>query len=90
MSDLETRFKAASEESTKLPKRPDQSTLLKLYALYKQGAEGDVTGKQPGFSDLVGRAKFDAWAKFKGTPKEEAMQQYIDLVDSLKRGQGQA
>jgi diazepam-binding inhibitor (GABA receptor modulating acyl-CoA-binding protein) len=58
--------------------------LLQLYALYKQGSEGDVEGKRPGFTDMVGRAKYDAWAAVKGTDSEDAMQQYIDLVKSLK------
>ena len=58
--------------------------MLKLYAHFKQGSAGDVEGKRPGFADLVGRAKYDAWAKIKGTAKEEAMQRYIDLVESLK------
>ncbi len=58
--------------------------LLQLYALYKQGSEGDVEGKRPGFTDMVGRAKYDAWAAVKGTDAEDAMQQYIDLVKSLK------
>ncbi|MDS4022362.1 MAG: acyl-CoA-binding protein [Candidatus Competibacter sp.] len=84
MSDLATRFQTAQDDSKKLSKRPDNDTLLKLYACFKQGASGDVEGKRPGFTDLVGRAKYDAWAKLKGTTKEEAMQQYIDLVESLK------
>ena len=84
MSDLATRFQIAQDDSKKLAKRPDNDTLLKLYAYFKQGANGDVEGKRPGFTDLVGRAKYDAWAKLKGTAKEEAMQQYIDLVESLK------
>ncbi len=84
MSDLATRFQAAADDSKKLSKRPDNDTLLKLYATFKQGSGGDVEGKRPGFTDLVGRAKHDAWAKLKGMPKEDAMQQYIDLVESLK------
>ena len=84
MSDLATRFQAAADDSKKLSKRPDNDTLLKLYATFKQGSGGDVEGKRPGFTDLVGRAKYDAWAKLKGMPKEHAMQQYIDLVESLK------
>ena len=85
MSDLAARFQAAAEDSKKLSQRPDNDTLLKLYADFKQGSSGDVEGKRPGFADLVGRAKYDAWAKLKGTPREEAMQQYIDLVESLKK-----
>ena len=84
MSDLATRFQAAADDSKKLSKRPDNDTLLNLYATFKQGSGGDVEGKRPGFTDLVGRAKYDAWAKLKGMPKEDAMQQYIDLVESLK------
>ena len=84
MSDLATRFQAAAEDSKKLNKRPDNDTLLKLYATFKQGSSGDVEGKRPGFADLKGRAKYDAWAKLKGMPKEDAMQQYIDLVELLK------
>jgi acyl-CoA-binding protein len=85
MSDLASRFQNAAAESKTLAKRPDNDTLLKLYACFKQGANGDVEGKRPGFTDLVGRAKYDAWAKLQGTPREEAMQQYVDLVESLKR-----
>ena len=84
MSDLASRFQTAVEDSKKLGKRPDNDTMLKLYAYFKQGSAGDVEGKRPGFADLVGRAKYDAWAKLKGVAKEEAMQQYIDLVESLK------
>ena len=84
MSDLATRFQAAQDDSKKLSKRPDNDTLLSLYAHFKQGSAGDVEGKRPGFTDLVGRAKYDAWAKLKGMPQETAMQAYIDLVKSLK------
>ena len=84
MSKLKAKFEAAAADSKKLPERPSNDVLLQLYALYKQGTDGDVEGKRPGFTDLVGRAKYDAWAKLKGTPQEEAMQQYIDLVESLK------
>lgn len=84
MSDLQARFEAAAAASKNLSERPDNLTLLKIYSLYKQGSEGDVTGKRPGFSDMIGRAKYDAWAALKGTSKEDAMQRYIDLIDSLK------
>ena len=59
-------------------------TLLKIYALFKQGSTGDATGDRPGMTDFVGRAKFDAWAGLKGTTQETAMQQYIDLINELK------
>jgi len=90
MSDLEARFKTASDESVKLSKAPDNATKLKMYKLFKQGSEGDVQGTRPGFTDLTARAKYDAWAGLKGTSKEEAMQKYIDLVESLKQELGYA
>lgn len=84
MADLKAQFEAAAQEAQKLPSRPDNDALLKLYALYKQATAGDVSGSRPGFTDFVGRAKYDAWAKLKGTTKEAAMQAYIDLVVSLQ------
>lgn len=84
MADLQAAFEQAVADSKKLPEKPDNQTLLKLYALYKQATEGDVQDKRPGFSDMVGRAKWDAWNEVKGVDKAGAMQQYIDLVESLK------
>jgi acyl-CoA-binding protein len=81
---LQDQFSQAQADSKTLPERPDNMTLLKIYALYKQGANGDVTGERPGFTDMIGRAKYDAWDQLKGTPQEDAMQQYIDLIDELK------
>jgi diazepam-binding inhibitor (GABA receptor modulator, acyl-CoA-binding protein) len=83
MADLKSLFEAAVANSKNLSERPDNATLLKIYALYKQATEGDVEGKKPGFGDMVGRAKWDAWNGFKGTDKDTAMQQYIDLIQSL-------
>lgn len=84
MSDLEKRFRETAEQAQSLPERPDNDTLLKLYALYKQGSEGDVSGEKPGFFDFVGVAKYEAWEKISGMPRDEAMQKYIDLVESLR------
>ncbi len=83
MSDLQTQFDAAVANSKNLTERPDNATLLKLYALYKQGSVGDNTEKKPGFSDMVGQAKWDAWNGLKGTPNTQAMQTYVDLIESL-------
>src|SRR5512135_2307030 len=83
-TDLASRFQQAAEDSKKLPKRPDNNTLLQLYSLYKQATMGDVTGSRPGGLDLEGKLKYDAWAKQKGKAKEAAMQEYVDLVESLK------
>ena len=84
MSDLKAKFEKAVADSKTLSERPDNQTLLKLYALYKQASAGDVEGKRPGFTDMVGRAKYDAWAAVKGTSADDAMQQYVDLIESLK------
>ncbi len=83
MSDLKSRFEAASVAVKSLPDRPDNDTLLQLYALYKQGAEGDVSGPKPGFFDFVGTAKYEAWAKLAGTTQDAAMEKYIALVNKL-------
>ena len=83
--DLKTRFEAAAAAAKKTKKKPDNATLLKLYAYYKQSTEGDVAGARPGGFDFVGGAKHDAWAKLKGTGKDEAMQNYIKQVDKLNR-----
>ncbi|MCX7145256.1 MAG: acyl-CoA-binding protein [Sulfuritalea sp.] len=84
MSKLKNTFEAAVADSKKLPERPSNDVLLQLYALYKQATDGDVEGKRPGFTDMVGRAKFDAWAAIKGTTNDDAMKRYVDLIGSLK------
>lgn len=81
---LKEQFEAAVAGSKNLPERPDNMTLLKLYALYKQGSSGDAQGERPGFTDMVGRAKFDAWQALAGKSPEDAMQDYIDMIESLK------
>ena len=83
MADLKKQFDAAVANSKKLTERPDNSTLLKIYALYKQATAGDNSEKKPSFSDMVGRAKWDAWEKLKGTAADAAKQQYIDLITEL-------
>lgn len=83
MSDLQHAFERAAEDIKRLGTRPDNDTLLKLYALYKQGAEGDVHGAQPGFFDFVGTAKYEAWATLRGTSRADAMRRYVALVDQL-------
>ena len=83
MSELKAAFDKAMADSKNLSERPDNATLLRIYALYKQGSTGDNTEKKPGFSDMVARAKWDAWTKLKGTPTDDAMQQYIDLIAEM-------
>lgn len=84
MSDLHATFEEAVKNSTALSERPDNATLLKIYALYKQATEGDNEAKKPSFTDMVGRAKWDAWEKLKETSADDAKQQYIDLINSLR------
>ncbi len=84
MADLKAQFEQAVADSKQLPEKPDNATLLKLYALYKQATAGDAEGKRPGFGDMVGRAKWDAWNEIKGTDSQAAMKDYVELVESLK------
>jgi acyl-CoA-binding protein len=81
---LPEQFAKAQADSKNLPERPDNMTLLKIYALFKQGSTGDVQGDRPGFTDMVGRAKYDAWSALTGTSQEAAMQQYVDLITELQ------
>ncbi len=84
MTQLKTLFEQAVIDSKQLPDKPDNMTLLKIYALYKQASVGDVDAKRPGFTDMVGRAKWDAWNALKGSSTNAAMQDYIALIESLK------
>ncbi|WP_019141613.1 acyl-CoA-binding protein [Noviherbaspirillum massiliense] len=81
---LQAQFEQAQADSKNLPERPDNMTLLKIYALFKQASVGDAEGSRPGITDMVGRAKWDAWDALRGTSKEQAMEQYIDLINDLK------
>lgn len=83
MTDLQSDFERAVAASKTLPEKPDNATLLQLYALFKQSTEGDAAGDRPGFADFVGRAKWDAWHALAGTSRDDAMRRYIDLVDDL-------
>jgi diazepam-binding inhibitor (GABA receptor modulator, acyl-CoA-binding protein) len=76
-------FEAAAARSKELPSKPDNMTLLKLYALYKQGSEGDISGDRPGGFDFKAIAKYDAWAGLRGKSQDEARQEYVDFVNSL-------
>jgi acyl-CoA-binding protein len=81
---LQTDFEQAVADSKKLAERPDNMTLLKMYALYKQGSLGDAQGERPGMTDFIARAKWDAWNGLKGTSQESAMQEYLDVFNDLK------
>lgn len=83
MSDLQTLFTQAQADVKTLAERPDNQTLLQLYALFKQATDGDVQGERPGMMDFINRAKYDAWDKIKGMSVEDAMQGYVDVVNKL-------
>jgi acyl-CoA-binding protein len=76
-------FEQAAAAVKSLQERPDDNTMLQLYALYKQGSAGDVQGNKPGFFDFVGVAKYEAWEKLQGTSQDEARTQYVELVRKL-------
>ena len=83
--ELAASFQQAKDDSKTLSEKPDNETLLKLYSLFKQGTEGDNNESSPSNAfDFVAKFKHEAWAKLKGITKEDAMQQYIDLVNQLK------
>lgn len=84
MPDLHAQFEKAAEEVMELPERPDDKTLLKLYGLYKQTTQGNIKGKRPGFTDVKGRAKYDAWARLRGKSQDWAMGEYVRLVGLLQ------
>ena len=82
---LQELFEKAAKESKELPSKPDNETLLKLYALYKQGTEGDINSEPPSNPfDFVSKAKHNAWSDLKGKTKDVAMNEYIALVNQLK------
>ena len=84
--DLQAKFEQAAEEVQRLPRKPDNKTLLQLYGLYKQATQGNVGGRRPGFTNPVGRAKHDAWARLRGKSQDAAMEEYIALVERLQTG----
>ncbi len=84
-ADLKKKFDAAAKAVLAAKKDPGNDLKLKLYAHYKQATDGDVAGDKPGFTDFVNRAKYEAWAKLKGTPTEKAMETYIKLVERVSR-----
>jgi diazepam-binding inhibitor (GABA receptor modulator, acyl-CoA-binding protein) len=81
-------FEAAQVRVKALRSTPGPADLLELYALFKQGTQGDITGSRPGLLDIKGRAKFDAWDKKKGLSKEAAQAAYVKLVSDLESKYG--
>ncbi|HEY9843955.1 MAG: acyl-CoA-binding protein [Candidatus Sericytochromatia bacterium] len=80
---LDDSFASAQQKVQTLSTRPNNDTLLELYALYKQATQGNVSGKRPGLFDLKGQAKYDAWARRKGQEPENCKQAYVELVEKL-------
>lgn len=83
MSELKAQFEQAQKDVKTLTRRPGNEELLALYSLFKQATEGDVKGARPGMLDMVGRAKYDAWSRLKGTSGEQAMKNYLSVVNKL-------
>ena len=88
MADLKKVFEKAAADVKKFQKRPDDEDMLRLYSLYKQASAGDVQGERPGAFNFADRAKYDAWAKLKGTDSTKAMESYVKLVERLKKTYG--
>jgi diazepam-binding inhibitor (GABA receptor modulating acyl-CoA-binding protein) len=86
MADLRKQFDDAAAAVLKAKSDPGNDLKLRLYANFKQATEGDVKGDKPGFTDFVNRAKYEAWAKLKGTSPDDAMKAYIKLVERVTRG----
>jgi diazepam-binding inhibitor (GABA receptor modulating acyl-CoA-binding protein) len=84
---LEEQFEDASKQVHTLKERPSNDVLLNLYSLHKQASVGDVFGDKPGMFDFVAAAKYNAWTSKKGLTKEQAMQQYVDQVNTLLKEQ---
>ncbi|SFF50762.1 Acyl-CoA-binding protein [Fontimonas thermophila] len=89
---LQQQFEIAVEKVRNAPAdgpfKPDNEFKLRMYALYRQATDGDVQGKRPGMLDVVGRFKYDAWARLKGMSREEAMRQYIAEVEAIEKKYG--
>jgi len=83
MTDITTRFEQAAIAAKSLSEKPDNNTLLELYALFKQGSSGDVSGAKPGMFDFVAAAKYEAWERIKGLSPDDAKTRYIELVSKL-------
>ena len=88
MSDLKAQFEQAQKDVRKLTKKPSDNDLLALYSLFKQATEGDVNGARPGMLNIVARAKYDAWAKLKGTKNDAAIKLYLAKVAELQKTLG--
>jgi len=84
MDELQKKFEAAAGEVKLLKVRPKDSDMLRLYALFKQAMVGDASGPAPDPADFVAEAKREAWDALRGTPKEQAMRDYIALVEKLR------
>jgi diazepam-binding inhibitor (GABA receptor modulator, acyl-CoA-binding protein) len=85
MMELKEQFEKAAVDSKNLSEKPSNETLLQLYSLYKQATEGDASSEPPGNPfDFIAKAKYEAWSELKGKSKEDAMKEYVSLVNKLK------
>lgn len=86
MSDLKQKFEETVNyvQNAEGDFQPSNELKLRMYSLFKQATDGDVSGKKPGMMDFIARAKYSAWEELKGLSSDEAMQQYIDAIEELK------
>ena len=92
MSDIKQRFDAAVDKVRNAPSdggfKPSQEFQLKMYGLYRQAIDGDVTGKKPGMLNPVSRYKWMAWKENEGMSREDAMAAYVAEVDKIEAEYG--
>ncbi|EGG15723.1 acyl-CoA binding protein [Cavenderia fasciculata] len=85
---LAEQFATAVTDVKKIKAEPTNDEKLELYGLYKQANEGDNTTAQPWAVQLEARAKHDAWTNVKGLSKDQAMEKYVQLVQTFKAKYG--
>lgn len=81
--ELRSKFAAAADFLPSLVSslKPDQ--LLKFYAYYKQATIGKCNTPTPYWYNFQNKQKWDAWKSLGDLSEEDAMKQYIALLDEL-------
>merc|ERR1712243_303438 len=86
---LESQFKQTAESLfTEINQTLSNEELKEVYALYKQGSQGDCNTTRPGMLDMKGKAKWDSWNSKKGMAKKEAMEKYVVYAQQLLEKHG--
>ncbi|CAG9759502.1 unnamed protein product [Ceutorhynchus assimilis] len=79
-TDIEERFDACHKLSQKKGCPPSVNDGLEIYGLLKQATVGDNPKTKPSAFNIVEKAKWKAWDKYKGLSKEEAMEKFVESV----------